>query len=62
MTTRRVLELGCSWGTFLDEARVLGWEAQGCEISPDSGGWARKERSLTVHACDLADAGISATS
>lgn len=58
IATRRLVELGSSWGTFLDEARLRGWDVQGCEISPDSGGWARAERGLTVHACDLADAGL----
>lgn len=62
IATRRVVELGCSWGTFLDEARLRGWEARGCEISPESGGWAREHRSLDVHPCDLADAGLPATS
>jgi len=59
IATRRVVELGCSWGTFLDEARLRGWEPQGCEISPESGTWAHAERQLTIHACDLADAPLA---
>lgn len=59
---RRVVELGCAYGTFLDEARSRGWTATGCDVSGDATAWAREHRGLDVRTCDLADAGLAPAS
>ncbi len=59
ITTRRVVEIGSSFGLFLAEASRRGWDVQGCEISPDSREWARETHGFTIHDCDLADAGLA---
>ena len=56
--TRRVVELGSAFGVFLDEARKLGWQARGCEISEASAAYAEQTFGLEIHRSDLADAGL----
>lgn len=56
--TRRVVEIGSAFGVFLDEARRLGWEARGCEISPASARHAEEHFGLEIARADLADAGL----
>ena len=58
VATRRVLELGSAFGVFLDEARRRGWETAGCEISDAAAEHAATSFGLTIHRCDLADAGL----
>jgi SAM-dependent methyltransferase len=57
--SRRLVELGCAYGTFLDEARRRGWTVTGCDVSRDAASWAREHRGLDVRTCDLADAGLA---
>ncbi|MEX2527300.1 MAG: class I SAM-dependent methyltransferase [Gemmatimonadota bacterium] len=44
----RLLEVGCAYGYFLDEARRLGWEVQGLEPSPPAARFARDRMGLPV--------------
>jgi SAM-dependent methyltransferase len=60
--SRRLVELGCAYGTFLDEARLRGWTVTGCDVSHDAVAWAREHRGLDVRTCDLADAGLAPAS
>jgi SAM-dependent methyltransferase len=60
--SRRLVELGCAYGTFLDEARNRGWTVTGCDVSHDAAAWAREHRGLDVRTCDLADAGLEPAS
>ena len=60
--SRRLVELGCAYGTFLDEARLRGWTVTGCDVSRDAAAWAREQRGLDVRTCDLADAGLGPAS
>ena len=54
---RRLLDIGCGSGEFLDLARQRGWHAEGVEVSPQGAALARR-RGLTIHASveKLADA------
>lgn len=56
--TRRVLELGSAFGVVLDEARRLGWEVTGCEISDDSRKHATEHFGLDIRDSDVADTGF----
>ncbi len=62
VATRRVVEIGSAFGVCLDEAQRLGWEAVGCEISPESATHAESAFGLTIHRCDLADADLAPAS
>jgi SAM-dependent methyltransferase len=44
----RLLEIGCSYGFFLDAARREGWDVQGIELSDRAASFARKELGLSV--------------
>jgi 2-polyprenyl-3-methyl-5-hydroxy-6-metoxy-1,4-benzoquinol methylase len=44
----RLLDVGCSYGAFLQLANRRGWAAQGVEFSRITADFARGERSLTV--------------
>lgn len=46
--TGRLLDIGCAFGFFLDEARRKGWSVGGVEISPYAGRWAQRELRLEV--------------
>ena len=45
----RVVEPGCSFGTFLDEARRRGWDPLGVEISPYAAAHCREALGIPVH-------------
>ncbi|HKX78659.1 MAG TPA: class I SAM-dependent methyltransferase [Novosphingobium sp.] len=45
----RLLDIGCSAGFFLDEARKAGFAVEGVELSPDTAAFARDHFGLTVH-------------
>jgi SAM-dependent methyltransferase len=47
-TRGRVLDIGCSTGFFLDEARARGFEARGIEASPTAAGYATQRFGLDV--------------
>lgn len=44
----RLLEIGSSWGLFLDFARRQGWRVAGVELSEPSSTWAREQLGLKV--------------
>jgi 2-polyprenyl-3-methyl-5-hydroxy-6-metoxy-1,4-benzoquinol methylase len=44
----RMLEVGCSWGLFLQMARNRGWEVRGVELSDAAARWARDRLGLEV--------------
>jgi 2-polyprenyl-3-methyl-5-hydroxy-6-metoxy-1,4-benzoquinol methylase len=43
-----LLEIGCAFGLFLDQARRRGWSVRGTEKSAHAGGRARRELGLDV--------------
>jgi len=47
---KRVLDVGCAFGFFLDEARRLGAAATGVEVAAAGAAYARERLGLTVHA------------
>jgi SAM-dependent methyltransferase len=51
----RLLDVGCGHGLLLDEARRLGYEAEGLELSDHAAAYARETLNLEVHARTLAD-------
>lgn len=53
----KLLDIGCSSGLFLAEARRAGFESFGAELSPDTAGFARSHFGLDVHTGDWRDAG-----
>lgn len=53
----KVLDIGCSTGLFLDEARMAGFDVHGAEISPESSAFAREQFGLPVHTGDWREAG-----
>jgi 2-polyprenyl-3-methyl-5-hydroxy-6-metoxy-1,4-benzoquinol methylase len=55
----RILDVGCSAGVFLDEARTCGWETYGVELSDDTASVART-RGLNVVTGTLGDAKLPA--
>lgn len=55
----RLLDIGCSSGLFLDEARAADFDACGAELSRDTAAFARAHFGLAVHAGDWRDAGYA---
>ena len=53
----RLLDIGCSSGLFLDEARAEGFEVFGAELSADTAAFARRHFGLDVHPGDWRAAG-----
>jgi SAM-dependent methyltransferase len=51
----RLLELGCSYGGFLDEARRAGWDVTGIEVSEAASAQARERLGLRVFTGTLQD-------
>jgi len=49
-----LLDVGCAFGYFLDEARAKGWEVAGVEVAVGPAEQARRQLGLEVHA-DLED-------
>ena len=59
---RRLLDVGCSYGAFLDAARERGWEVSGVELSVKGSEYARRHRALEVFTGTLEHAGFPAGS
>lgn len=55
----RLLDIGCSSGLFLNEAREAGFEVQGAELSPDTAAFAGEHFRLDVHVGDWRGAGFA---
>lgn len=55
----RLLDIGCSTGLFLAQARDAGFEVKGAELSASTAGFARDHWGLDVHAGDWRDAGYA---
>ncbi|MGA8431941.1 MAG: class I SAM-dependent methyltransferase [Candidatus Sulfotelmatobacter sp.] len=51
----RLLEVGCSWGKFMDVARDRGWKVSGVELSAKSSTSARNDLQLDVFTGKLED-------
>jgi SAM-dependent methyltransferase len=45
---RRLLDVGCSYGAFLEVARERGWEVSGVELSRKGSEYAREHRGLEI--------------
>ncbi len=54
----RLIEPGCSFGTFLDEARARGWDPVGVDVSEYAARHCREVLSLPVHLCPLEEAPV----
>lgn len=48
-----LLEIGCSYGHFLNEAKADGWLVEGVEISQSAADWAQQRLGLRVHSGTL---------
>lgn len=57
-----ILDIGCSFGLFLDVARSRGWHPVGIEIGEYAAKYAREELDIEVHVCDLLDAPLEPNS
>lgn len=53
----KLLDVGCSSGLFLDEARMAGFDVHGAELSPQTSRFARNHFGLDVQTGDWRDAG-----
>lgn len=53
---RRLLDVGCATGVFLDLARAAGWQVQGVELSTRHAAYARTAFGLDVWEGDFLDA------
>lgn len=54
---KTILDIGCSSGIFLGEARANGMICHGAELSPDTSAFARRYYRLDIHHGDWRDAG-----
>lgn len=59
---RRLLDVGCSFGAFLELAAERGFECEGVELSRPAAKYAREQRGLTVHVSTLETAALPAAS
>ncbi|MBI4982361.1 MAG: methyltransferase domain-containing protein [Candidatus Omnitrophica bacterium] len=55
----RILDVGCAAGFLLDEAKKLGWEVSGVELSSWAVKYAKQEFGLNVFEGGLKDAGFA---
>lgn len=53
----KLLDIGCSSGLFLNEAREAGFDGHGAELGAATSGFARDHFGLNVHTGDWRDAG-----
>ncbi len=56
----RLLDVGCSYGAFLELARSRGWQVTGVELSSKSSSYAAEKRGLQVFTGTLEEAGYPA--
>jgi 2-polyprenyl-3-methyl-5-hydroxy-6-metoxy-1,4-benzoquinol methylase len=56
---RRLLDVGCATGVFLDLARAAGWQVRGVELSTRHAAYARDAFGLDVWEGDFLDAPLS---
>ncbi|NJO55778.1 MAG: class I SAM-dependent methyltransferase [Rhodospirillales bacterium] len=61
-TDKRLLDVGCATGIFLDGMRRLGWSVQGVEPSPTAAEYAQKRLGLSVFQGRLEAAGFAEAS
>jgi SAM-dependent methyltransferase len=52
----RLLDVGCSYGAFMEAAQTCGWEVSGVELSKSTSAFARTERHLDVRTGTLEEA------
>ena len=52
---RRLLDIGCGYGTFIKIANKSGWEVAGIELSTDACEYIRKKLKLKVYNIDISD-------
>lgn len=57
--TKRLLDIGCSSGLFLDKARSAGFDVKGIEFSKESAAFAREHFDLDVHCGTLESASLT---
>lgn len=57
---KRLLDVGCGGGFFLEAAKNLGWETQGVELSEFASNYAVNKLSLRVHRGTIESAGLKA--
>lgn len=55
----RLLEVGCAYGLFLEQARGRGFEVTGVELSHNAAEQARAQRGLTVHSTHVCNAPLA---
>src|SRR5690349_4098831 len=55
-TGRRILDVGCSYGFFLDTAQERGWSVAGVEVSASAAQFARERYDLPVYTGLLSEA------
>jgi SAM-dependent methyltransferase len=56
----RLLDVGCAAGFFLDEARLAGWDVQGCDVSAYAAEHARTALGLDVRKGRFSDLALPA--
>jgi SAM-dependent methyltransferase len=52
----KILDIGCSTGTYLAFLRELGWDTYGVELNPRASEWAREKLGLNVFTGDFQEA------
>lgn len=58
-SARRLLDVGCAHGFFLEAARERGWTTFGVDVSPDAVEYARFKLGLTVTEGEVEDCGLA---
>ena len=54
-TGRKLLDVGCGPGTFLNLARIMGWDVQGIDISESAARFAKERYEISVAVGNLDD-------